>query len=47
MKTSGKTSKTELFLTLLAIMSFEFVLQHENGTPQASLDPKILDEQLK
>lgn len=28
-------------------MSFEFVLQHENGTPQASRDPKILDVQLK
>lgn len=28
-------------------MSFEFVLQHENGTPQASRDPRILDVQLK
>lgn len=29
------------------MMSFEFVLQHENGTPHASRDPKILDVQLK
>lgn len=28
-------------------MSFKFVLQHENGTPHASRDPKILDVQLK
>lgn len=28
-------------------MSFKFVLQHENGTPHASREPKILDVQLK
>lgn len=36
-----------ILLTLLAMMSLEFVLQHENGTPHASLEPKIEDEQLK
>lgn len=55
-KISRKTS-CELFFflrkqviarsTLLGMMSFEFVLQQENGTPQASLDPNMLDVQLK
>lgn len=33
--------------TLFAMMSLRFVLQQENGTPQASLDPNMLDVQLK
>jgi hypothetical protein len=43
----SKNFKINLELTLFVIMSFEFCLQHEKGTPQASREPKILDVQLK
>lgn len=37
----------EKYFTLFGIKSLEFILQHENGTPQASRDPRICDVQLK